>query len=471
MQSDTEIAGAVSLQHPTDDKTASSSTSAEPKPANETRNSGLKKCFSALVDRKQVNLELEVLRLMLRKELNINFSALEPDLADILPYALVHYIKTWPGWNRSAEYYSGLITFKSWFDKFSNFITLKLNETINVHYKEVIAHQKKIDKYDVVKKYITEQLKDKGIQTDNVSKVTAPFTIHVTAKPSVLNTLVFTHNGEGDIILKQHGVLEWDQKLLDAITLKQLISWPHVGVHLSSPIFSFSRINEHEFIRHISLVGTPLPSVETTEELVIVDPKITRHAYSIAYLKEMTTAYMEALKHVYPSSVILDAFQTVIGELLLDIEELNISINGTPTVANNTSVLYNIGKRSYFRNKKLARNVPNKHDIAYTEVIIPKIKFTITDLAGGEQIDEYFLHLKNFKPESNRTNGIYALPQMTFSCSYCEQHFSNGSEVTTHLKDEHKMEQHMLCVQCKRQLTAFELSKERWTHTCKPTTK
>ncbi|XP_066259875.1 uncharacterized protein [Euwallacea similis] len=430
---------------------------------------GLRKCFSALVDRKQVNLELEVLRLMLRKELNISLENFEPILTNMLPYLLVYYIKNWPGWQKSVEYYSGNITFQMWYDKFHKFITIKLNEAINVHYKEAMAEFRKKNPIDTQKKYMLKKIADHNTQTDNLApKTIAPFTIEISSKPALLNTIVFTDSFDGNIILKQHGVLEWDRKVTDTITLKQLISWPHVGVHLMSPIFSFTRRNLHEFRRHISLVGTPLTptSAEFIEEIKVLNPQVPRTAFTLDYLKKMTRDYLNQLRSVYTSSAVVNAFQTVIDEFLMDVEELNIQRNGQPTIANNTSVLFNIGKYSYFRNKKLSKGIPSRYDIGYTEVIIPKVETTLRVLESDKKIDAYLAHLKNFNAETSLTTGICALPQITFSCSYCQKNFDNGGHIANHMKDEHKMEQPLVCTRCKHPYPAIDLSAVRWKHDC-----
>lgn len=434
---------------------------------------GLKKCFSALVDRKQVNLELEVLRLMLRKELQINLDGLEPELAIVLPYLLVYYIKNWPGWQKSVEYYSGNIPFKSWYDKFHKFVTLKLSEAIKTHYHDVVKDFQRDKNTATRKMYMLKKITDKNSQTDNLApKVLAPFTIHIMAKPVLLNTIVFTDTNEGDVILKQHSVLEWDKTVSETITLKQLITWPHVGVHMYSPVFSFARRNLHEFRRHISLVGNSSPStaVEFIEEIKIIDPKHPRKCYTLDYIKQMSSEFLEALGNVYREPNTTEAFQTLIDEFLADIEELKILKDNKLTVASNTSILFNIGGTTYFRNKKLSKGSPSRYDLGYTEVIIPKMETALAFLSDDDEIKAYLQRLKNFSHDDNN-HGHNVLPQITFSCSYCQKNFENGGVLATHLKEEHKMEQPVLCVQCKKNFPAFQLTKVRWNHVCNLQTK
>ncbi|CAG9766931.1 unnamed protein product [Ceutorhynchus assimilis] len=475
------LPGADAQEQSTSNSTASTSLSVEveaPKKKSAKRpdtkeKNGLRKCFSALVDRKQASLELEVLQLMIRKELNINLDALEPELARILPYMLVYYTKNWPGWQKSVEYYSGKIQFKTWYEKFHMYLKVKLNEAITTNFRVVMAEMKReeVEKKiaETRKGYVLEKLADRSSQTDMLApKVVAPFIIEVGSKPVFLNTIVFTDNADGDIVLKQHKALEWDQELEETITLKQLIAWPHIGVHLKSPIFSFSRRNLHEFRRHVSLIGTPLPSASSPfiEDKKIIDPHKSRSAYPLDDLKQFTTDYLDALKNVYSTPAILESFKIVIDEFLDDIKELNILRNGKPIIVSNTSVVFNIGNQSYIRNKKLSKTQASRWDVGYTELIIPKIDVALVSLAEDERINAYLKYLKTFKAENGNTTGQLSFPQINFSCSFCRENYDNVAQVLTHLKQEHKMEQPMLCGLCKKSFPVFMLSASRWHHEC-----
>lgn len=167
---------------------------------NREKNTGLKKCFSALVDRKQVNLELDVLKLMLKHELQINTDVLDENLSSVLPLMLALYIKNWPGWQRSKGYYSGKLNFKDWFEKFRQYIVVRLNYLIKNGYNLAIESLR-----DDMKKE-TElskdlEMKEQGSQTDNLMpKGIAPFAITVECSPKLMGSLIFTENG--GIVLK-----------------------------------------------------------------------------------------------------------------------------------------------------------------------------------------------------------------------------------------------------------------------------
>lgn len=171
-------------------------TTKEPTKSNREKNTGLKKCFSALVDRKQVNLELDVLKLMLKHELQINTEILDENLSSVLPFMLALYIKNWPGWQRSKEYYSGKLNFKDWFEKFRQYIVVRLNFLIKNGYNHAIdmlrddLKKKPSDLNDGV------EFKSQGSQTDNLGpKDDAPYTIVIECPPKLMGSLIFTESG------------------------------------------------------------------------------------------------------------------------------------------------------------------------------------------------------------------------------------------------------------------------------------
>lgn len=163
---------------------------------NREKTNGLKKCFSALVDRKQVNLEEDVLKLMLKYELQINMESVDSALSSVLPIMLAFYIKNWPGWQRSKEYYSGKINFKDWFDKFKQYIVLRLNYLIKNGYNQAIAMLKEEVKAEKKQATIHTEMIEHGTQTDNLlPKTSAPFTIRIECAPKLMGSLIFTESG------------------------------------------------------------------------------------------------------------------------------------------------------------------------------------------------------------------------------------------------------------------------------------
>ncbi|KAL1489358.1 hypothetical protein ABEB36_014271 [Hypothenemus hampei] len=435
----------------------------------ESKNCGLKKCFSALVDRKQVNLELEVARLMLRKELNIDLTTLPSELGESMPYMLVHHIRSWPGWLQSYKYYSGEIQFKNWYEQFETFIMNKLDEDINTTYPAV---RKEIEEEEVVEKSLKT---DQGTQTEVLApKDFAPFSLQVTGKASMLNTLVFTDSGEGDVIMKQHKPLYWTKSQISNITAEQLLTWPHIGMHFVCPVLEFSRHNKHEYNRYVSIVSSSLPvlNIDRIQQMKILDKNKERFVLSLDHLTEMLSELLKAIKIVYPDLKDWTPFLAGINEFLKDVKEMDVirRVRGKrqPTFALNTCALFNIGNGQYFRNKKLSKGQPTRYDIGYTEIIIPKIELNFISM-DYENIKKYIESLKNFKSGTNLNPGTFSLPLITYSCNYCKNDFQNIDQVVKHLVDEHYMDQDVLCMKCKKSFKIFELTKTRWTHNCPKT--
>lgn len=151
------------------------------------RNSALRKCFQALVDRKQVNITMDTIKLMLKHELQINLDAFDENLQNVLPFMLIVNIRNWPGWQKSKEYYSGKLNFREWFLKFRQYIILRLSFIIKNGYKEVMdeIHREQPEEKN-------KSLIERGTQTDHLTpKEEAPFCITIECSPKILSSLVF----------------------------------------------------------------------------------------------------------------------------------------------------------------------------------------------------------------------------------------------------------------------------------------
>lgn len=165
-------------------------------PRKELKSTGLKKCFTALVDRKQVNLDVDVLNLMLKKELQINLDALDKNLAEVLPIMLVMYMKSWPGWQRSKEYFSGKLNFKEWYEKFRQYIVVRLNYLIKNGYNSVLEEMRREKKREGDRVHPSRTYTEHGSQTDALApKEFAPFNICIDCSASRINTLIFSESG------------------------------------------------------------------------------------------------------------------------------------------------------------------------------------------------------------------------------------------------------------------------------------
>lgn len=122
-------------------------------------------------------------------------------MRSILPFLLVHFIKTWPGWQKSTEYLQEEITYKEWFQKFKEYLSFKLNFVIRNDTDDVFKEDQLCANSPILFGI------DNNTQTDNeLEKSLSPYSIEVCAPPRCLNTLVFrdSFNGMGIIVIYKY---------------------------------------------------------------------------------------------------------------------------------------------------------------------------------------------------------------------------------------------------------------------------
>ncbi|XP_023013957.1 uncharacterized protein [Leptinotarsa decemlineata] len=435
------------------------------------KSSGLRKCFAALVDRKQVNLDLDVLVLMLKHELLVNLDTLDKNLSQIMPFMLVFYIRNWPGWQRSKEYYSGKLSFRDWYEKFRQYIVVRMNFLIKNGYNQALDMIRTEKKEENESRNLNKKYQSHGTQTDNLMpKVLAPFSLSIQCPPKVVNSLFFTDSGD-DIVLQQHQELPWMQ-----IGLLELLNWPHIGVEFKSPELTFRRFNRSEYIRYLNLTNCPIASEnpDFIEQVEILDPTTGRNCYTLKLLKSYTKQYFDVIKEV--DGVCLKSIkimELVVEEFLKDIEEIGMN----DTMASNTSVLFNIGRGFFVRNKKMAKKSKSlgpKTEVGYCETYIPKMETQLQFFKGvqdtsSEEITFSYLNiLKNVisfnpKAEHSRTS----IPVLVFHCIFCGVHCSKSTDILKHLETSHGMERNFSCLKCMKSLPVANLAKSRWKHDCR----
>lgn len=155
----------------------------------------LDQCFKEIIEGKPLSLEIATLNNILNKGLGINLNYLKPRVKYILPYMLVHFITSWPGWKKIVHYQKKEITFENWFKRFKEYLIFKMNFMIKNDYDKALAllkHNSVEFEENVVEKT------DTSTQTNpNIEKVTAPFSIEIFGPPKVLNSLVFCEGPNG----------------------------------------------------------------------------------------------------------------------------------------------------------------------------------------------------------------------------------------------------------------------------------
>lgn len=152
----------------------------------------LEDCFRNIIDGDGIEFELDNLNNILKKDLQVNFHYLKPKLKYVMPYMLVHFIKSWPGWQKSGNYTNKQITYKNWFAKFKEYLVFKINYLIKNDYEKVLSMVK-------ANLPIEDHFKvDKSTQISLPSeKIVAPYAIQIQGTPKMLNSLIFCGGPQG----------------------------------------------------------------------------------------------------------------------------------------------------------------------------------------------------------------------------------------------------------------------------------
>ncbi|XP_056648104.1 uncharacterized protein LOC130452708 [Diorhabda sublineata] len=440
----------------------------------------LRKCFQALVDRKHVKLDISVLSLILKYELLVDLDGLSPDLSSALPYMLVFYIRNWPGWQKSKEYYSGKLNFRDWFTKFREYIMFRLNYLIHHGYAAVLNSITEERKDEFKKK--SNNFVDKEVQTE-LSEATidiAPFAINIQCPPKMLSSFVFS-DVEDDILLSQHQYHPWYP-----IAIKDLINWPHVAVEFISPELSFKRYNKSQYRRFVNFTDchTDQDFSPKVEKIEIIDPHTERECYTLSLLIMYAQQFNDLLQKLPKiSKTKLDAIKLILEAMLADIYEIGTLLgykNSDMTIATNTSILFNIGQSSYIRNKKLNRGKPgenrNAREVGYCEMFIPKIDFQMNFFKGTQDntsptISFVFLNKIQKMIESNSKDVQESIePIITFKCLFCDVIYDRYEMLITHFSVCHGMEPNLVCAKCCSAMSLSFLAQARWKHSCQSVT-
>ncbi|CAH1998046.1 unnamed protein product [Acanthoscelides obtectus] len=424
------------------------------------KNGLLRKCFLSLVDRKILYLEIEELNTILNNELMMNTKNLDSDLTDVLPYILCYYIKHWPGWQRSKEYFSGKLHFKDWYDKFKQYIVLKMNYAIRNAYPAAMKMESEEMKAKL-EKCIT-----RGSQTDYLStKGTSPCSIVINCSSNAVNTLVFT-DSEDNIVIKKHPPLKWPD-----IHLRDLVNWPYVTVKFISPEFSFERKNCGTFQRYLAFANMQFPSFKQDyiEEVSIIDENSPRFCYTAKLLGKYVTEYINVLETVGEATrAEINIIAILFDEFLKDIEEMGMN----NTMASNSSVVFNIGRNHYSRTKKITKGntamTGMKAEVNYCEMFIPKMAtslFYFTPFQDTKANDVSFVYLNEFK-NNVRTDVQELFPKVNYKCEFCNIQHTTPMNMLAHLTQMHSMEPNFICPKCTKPLRVPNLVHSRWKHEC-----
>ncbi|KAK9888311.1 hypothetical protein WA026_000572 [Henosepilachna vigintioctopunctata] len=306
----TKYSGSSEIENNTESMKSDSS----PDVMKQISSSRLRTCFEDIVKRIKVVFNLNTLEYILA-DLKINTKQLDVTLQQIIPYMLVSYIKSWPGWS----YQKAMTELKS----------ESQPEEINACLQRCVEIQCQSE--DLV-----------GI------KAFSAFSIDIEGPPKLLNTLIFGDQ-QNDIVMKMHAIKGWTSELC----IQNLVNWPFIEIEFTSPFMKFTRKIVPNYIRYLSRADTPTKfAKQDFIETVQVNPEVSRTLYSRKFLKKYLLAYSLFLKSKNFSADKITEITVIFSQLIRDIEELgSVCQNG---IYDSTTISFNIGGCRYLRNKKTA---------------------------------------------------------------------------------------------------------------------
>lgn len=309
----------------------------------------LKECFTKIIKQEPLNLTVKNVIKILENDLSIDTKNLDEHLIKtVLPNMIAHFIGSWPGWNKSNEYFTGKLTFKNWFQKFKIYMILKVNHLIKTSYQQALGELKQ-EKAEEDKAKAKTHLSHTVQTDDSIMKNFAPFCLGITCPPQLFNTLAFDAINEDHVHVQAHRPIPWS-----TLTIKEVIHWPNVAVVFESPYFSFRREVCIEYQRHFSAAKAWHKFVKNDfiKRITIIDENIKRKCYAANFIETFLICYKQILERLSEDELAKDAYHDIsflFNTFLMDIKEINIK-DSIPT---NTSIVFNIGKSVFTRNKKV----------------------------------------------------------------------------------------------------------------------
>lgn len=148
----------------------------------------LEACFKQILNGEPVEVDIDNANDLLNS-LNINRNGLHSKIKTVLPFLLIHFIRSWPGWQKSGAYFDKKISFEDWFKKFKEYLSFKLNFLIKNEIQKVCEE---VEQLTFDSSYLFGI--DNSTQTENVDQSEAPYSIEIIGPPRFLNTMVFAES-------------------------------------------------------------------------------------------------------------------------------------------------------------------------------------------------------------------------------------------------------------------------------------
>nr|CAI5856091.1 unnamed protein product [Callosobruchus analis] len=421
----------------------------------------LELCFQDIIDGKSLELDLKTLEFFLRKNLRVYYNGINQKLKWVLPYLLVMFIKSWPGWQKFNSYLKKEISFEDWFNKFEKYLLYKVNYAIKSEFDKAMILMKNSQPIDdsILFKIdnSTQTMKENG-------KDISPFTIEVEGPAKFLNSILFCEAGADNVILREYKVnIPWPETM----TPQQILNWPYVEVEFKTKELHFKRSNRPLFQRFLTL-STDKSSIKREKKIIeeadIMNEKLPREVYTLDTMKKFCNSYLNVLKQhqsiLMWSKLRWQELEQLLNELLSDISHINVN----DSIATNTSVVFNLAINGYARNRSLKRRDDSP---CYTEWFNPRVCLSFYEFSGISYNKDYStFHHQELENSKNLELLQMYLPILKYNCLFCNKSYIGTSGIWRHLKGVHVNEQPFLCLKCKKEHIVSELTKNRWAHSC-----
>ncbi|RZC32460.1 uncharacterized protein BDFB_009489, partial [Asbolus verrucosus] len=425
------------------------------------------KIFMAFVNDGEIAATEEELLAYAIKEFDIDLAKLPTFLVESLPTILVAFMNMWSGWHFKGEFLAGKFKTEHYFNRFKKFMAHKVRVTINGQFNAAVKAVGDLQdfRYKSAMKSTGRPVGFNDRRHNNPEF--SPYAILIQCPPHMLNTIVFSNSGE-DVIMKQHLGASWR----DLSTI-QLVNWPHVEVSFRTQDLCFVRRQATEFVRYLNFLPhecrkTNHSIIEHVETLRNYDRQ--KVCYTYRFLQEYIQEYVQALKTIKDiTGGKLEEVLTILTQFLEDVKFINV--NGS--MATNTVVLFRLSPMPFIRNKKLVKTTDKDEEarVGYCEIITPKIELVMLYFrAQQKDVPYYSFELtEKIRSSANSSDLNNILPYIAYKCTFCRVEFDTGNakkSMMEHLKNQHKMEQHVRCTFCKKQFDVVNLATYRWRHKC-----
>ncbi|KRT84649.1 hypothetical protein AMK59_1136, partial [Oryctes borbonicus] len=437
----------------------------------------LRECINTILKGGVVQLNMKKVLEILVEDLHFNVRNITTRMKFVISECLCYYIQGWPGWKKYDQICTNERAKVAYIEKFKRYLIFKINYVLR---NELLFNQEVVDKK-------SDSMVCREVQTDAIgkrNKPDAPYNLVISGQPNVLNNIVFIEM-DGDIIVKQHAEKPWKP-----LTAAQFLNYPYVYVLIKLPDIELSRSNLHEFQRYITECGDSVcsPKIDFISYVRKSKQNTKTKVYSIDYIHAYCKQFLEIVQKLKGIYVVkITELEEVFRQFILDIEESNIfsSINETGktinTMATDTSVCFNIGRKTYIRNKKMVINHENQKEgnaINFCEILIPKMAYTLVKFTPEEDVsteDTTFKSLNVINDQiNNKSPELYKFVEavnscVTYHCILCPKIYAGERayiEILDHYRFLHKSEQSVLCFACRQQFAIPKLAGLRWNHEC-----